>query len=1215
MKIKLLTLLLLVCSMSYAQTRANDATAEICDDLSNDGVELFDFTSLENDILGSLNPSDFTITFYNNMSDASNGVNFFTNPSSTPVSIQNSQYFARVFETATGSFDVVSVFVILYPTPLPTTVQAVTVCSAQNPGSGFLTSRVDIINEINAIASTSPMIEIFLSQQDADNDINPISSNASIPVSPNGTSIFLKQYGDPNFQSDCWVIENITVYPRLCNATSSPLPDLFECLTPGSNTSCFDLSQQDSLILSNSNPVNYSISYHLSQVDADNNLNPIASPYCTSSIDLIFVRFENIDVNTVDTSMTFNVIGVPEPQNYTFPTVEGCDRTGSGIIDYDAFAILTEVQSHSLPSGVASANISYHLSQQDADASINAVGSHAGFTASNTLNTIFVRVEYDPSLCFSVFPVSVSQTNNCLAINPPIDLTDCLDSTTGLSCFDLTLNDSVILAGQSSSSFTVTYHNSLSDAQSNVNAISNTNNYCVSTDQQVYVRLEDNLTGNYGVDFFNLTVAPTLIDNNHNLPDLVECDDDLDGVIDFDLTESSSLLSSSNSVEFYLSLNDAQNQVNPIATPSSYTVAGIASSASIDIFIRELIPSGCDVVYPIELIANANCNSAYRCSDAVALCNQLGQAQPNVFGNIFAEAGNYYPFSQSSGPRNPSWYYIPIETSGSLTLELYQNTSPTFNGQGLDIDFAIYGPFTNPTQNCGSLTANDLIDSSFSLAMPEIATIPNAQAGEFYLLLASNFTQQPGFLKFEIASSSTATVSCDGIQMRSILDVNANGVVDSTDVPFPLGTFGWELNSNGSIMNIATPDGEFEIYDIDPTNSYDLTYDIFSAYNTSYTVAPASYTNQTIPNGSGLTTRDFLISAVNSYEDVAIYIIPNQQPRPGFTYTETIVYGNLGPLPVSVGQVQVDVDPLNTIISVSDPNATVTGNQINLNYSNLLPFEYRTFEVAMQVPVIPTVNLGDILSNDASITPIANDLTPNNNVISSNQVIIGSYDPNDKMESRGPTINLQEFTNDDYFYYTVRFQNTGTASAINVRIEDELDAQLDWESLEMISSSHHYSMQRVEKDVTWRFDNIMLPDSLSNPVGSNGYVYFKIKPQSGWTNGTVIPNTAEIYFDFNPPIITNTFTSTFTVPLSEPQVDQPQFTVFPNPATKQITVSWERSLDNGLMRIYDVSGKVTLSRKLNNQHTTVNIEELSAGMYFIEIEHNGQKHQHKLIKQ
>jgi hypothetical protein len=165
----------------------------------------------------------------------------------------------------------------------------------------------------------------------------------------------------------------------------------------------------------------------------------------------------------------------------------------------------------------------------------------------------------------------------------------------------------------------------------------------------------------------------------------------------------------------------------------------------------------------------------------------------------------------------------------------------------------------------------------------------------------------------------------------------------------------------------------------------------------------------------------------------------------------------------------------------------------------------------------------------------------------------------------------------------------------------------------MIDASHNYVMERMEEQVVWRFDNIMLPDATTDPVGANGHVYFKIKPLA-FSEGTAIPNTAEIYFDFNPAIITNTFTSTFQMPLSNPDVVETLFSLTPNPASNQITVNFNNAIEEASLTLYDLRGRVTLLQKLTQNQLQIDISELKQGVYLAKFVNGDQTYTCKLIK-
>ena len=133
-----------------------------------------------------------------------------------------------------------------------------------------------------------------------------------------------------------------------------------------------------------------------------------------------------------------------------------------------------------------------------------------------------------------------------------------------------------------------------------------------------------------------------------------------------------------------------------------------------------------------------------------------------------------------------------------------------------------------------------------------------------------------------------------------------------------------------------------------------------------------------------------------------------------------------------------------------------------------------------------------------------------------------SFDPNAKSaypEGYGPMHFIEPNTPLEYFIY---FQNTGSDTAFTVVLRDTLDEWLDLPSFQAGASSHSYTYQFNEnRTLKFTFDNIDLPDSTTNEVGSNGFVSFKINPKPTIPLSTVIKNRAGIYFDFNEPIITN----------------------------------------------------------------------------------------------
>lgn len=1201
MKKLLLFSSLLFTSILTAQVTAGPVPDYIiCDDVTNDGIEQFDLRFWDAVALGNQDPVTHTVTYFSSQFDAVNNLNPL--PASSYTNTTNPQLiFIRVDDVSSGNFNLTTSNLIVESLPVVNNLQTFTYCGTVTATGEIQVDLYDV-EPFLANGQNNLLFTYFLSQQEANNNANPLStsfiSQANVP-----TDLFIRVQTSTN----CFEVINLVATLTNCNQTSQVV-DLESCIDSINNNVCFDLNINTVAALGVNSINTHAVSYHATQADADTNSNLIPITYCTSSNQQIFVRVEEIATGIADTTQSFQLKVNTNPDIYSFTPITGCDLDRDGFIEWESSSVLNEIIN--VPNNVFSFSTEYYLTELDAQNQVNPIGFVANFVTAVNTPIVYVRTTFFPTNCSSISPLQLIEDPNCLIIGDPIALEGCLQTPNTVACFDLTQNDAAILDSNNPIDFTITYFSNSSDANTGTNAITNATNYCLGSNAVVFARLEEIATGAFQTVSFDLLIQTNQFQFSV-LNDLVNCDADLDGIVTFDITEVENQLNTTNLLTYYTTPQDAQNGTNAIQMPTVYDVTTAVGFE--EVFILETITDSCDIIYNLNLRSRANCNNAYTCDQAQSLCERLGQPFVNVNDSSNAESGNYYPFSSGLGPRNPTWFYIPIETSGDLTIEVYQNTQPDFMGQDLDIDFVVYGPFMTPTSQCGNLTQADYVDHSFSVQMPEIAQISNAVAGEYYLILTSNFSSTNGFLKVELDASSTATVNCDGIKMQSFLDANLNGAVDASDPSFPLGVFEWEKNNSGNLMQVATPLGSYNIYDVDPSNTYDLAYNVLPAYAANYTVSPATYTGVNVPNNSGVISKNFLVTPVAAYDDVVVYIVPQEQPRPGFTYTETIYYTNLGTSTVPLGQVTFDYDPEVSIVNVSDPNAVITTTSVTLPYSNLNPFTIRSFDVEMQIPVIPTVNLGDVLTNVATISPVVTDITPTNNTNTSTQIIIGSYDPNDKMESRGEFINPSTFTAEDYFYYTIRFENTGTASAINVRIEDTLDPQLDWDSIEMINSSHNYIMERMEDQVVWRFDNIMLPDSTTDPVGANGHVYFKIKPLVS-SEGTVIPNTAEIYFDFNPPIITNTFRSTFSTPLNNSNIEEVVFSLTPNPASSYFTVNFNNLLEEGSLTLYDVRGRVTLSRKLTPDNLQIDISNLDQGVYLAKFTNGNKVYTSKLVK-
>lgn len=141
-----------------------------------------------------------------------------------------------------------------------------------------------------------------------------------------------------------------------------------------------------------------------------------------------------------------------------------------------------------------------------------------------------------------------------------------------------------------------------------------------------------------------------------------------------------------------------------------------------------------------------------------------------------------------------------------------------------------------------------------------------------------------------------------------------------------------------------------------------------------------------------------------------------------------------------------------------------------------------------------------------------------------NPTVVCGYDPNDLTAMPEGYTDEHFVLAGDEVQFRIRFQNTGNAPAEDIRIEDQLDpAVFDLSTFVFEQSSHSVSTHIDGNGLLeFYFDNIMLADSFSNEPASHGYAVFRISLRDDLVPGSIAYNTANIYFDSNPAIITNT---------------------------------------------------------------------------------------------
>jgi hypothetical protein len=231
------------------------------------------------------------------------------------------------------------------------------------------------------------------------------------------------------------------------------------------------------------------------------------------------------------------------------------------------------------------------------------------------------------------------------------------------------------------------------------------------------------------------------------------------------------------------------------------------------------------------------------------------------------------------------------------------------------------------------------------------------------------------------------------------------------------------------------------------------------------------------------------------------------------------------------------------------------------------------------------------------------------------QPLRAAYDPNDKA-GQPLGYGIDHFIPKNIpINYKVRFQNTGNDTAFNVVIIDTLSIHVNPTSLQMQTSSHPYTWRLSSTGIlTVTFSDIKLVDSLTNEPLSHGFFTYTIDQNTNLPVGTIINNQAAIYFDYNPPIFTNTTLHTigenyYRTQVSVDHIHDEKYTidVSPNPFHFQTALTVRGATFETLhLEILDVTGRIIRHQSIENENTLLlHRQDLLQGVYFYRLKGNG----------
>ncbi len=317
----------------------------------------------------------------------------------------------------------------------------------------------------------------------------------------------------------------------------------------------------------------------------------------------------------------------------------------------------------------------------------------------------------------------------------------------------------------------------------------------------------------------------------------------------------------------------------------------------------------------------------------------------------------------------------------------------------------------------------------------------------------------------------------------------------------------------------------------------------------------------------------------------------------------TITWCNDGTAAAPDAYAEVTLDSFFQFVSASLPVSSVNGNTLRFDLGTLAPGQCGNLELYVKVSCDATLGQihcltthifpDDLCLPELDTTAIYQECAPN----------VSSFDPNDKTAFVNGREESEEYLEGSSLEFLIRFQNTGTDTAFRVVVQDRLSSLFDAATFQPLSASHPYRWElhpdpaTGEHIVRFIFDNIFLPDSNINEAASHGFVKFAVQPKAIALQQGPIQNFADIFFDYNPPVRTNTVSLKYVEPtISTIQPAVPPVKIAPQPFHDYALITFDYQGDC-LFQLFDLHGRLLREDRVIDGRYRVQREQLPSGMY------------------
>ncbi|WP_225036949.1 PKD domain-containing protein, partial [Winogradskyella sp. SM1960] len=517
-------------------------------------------------LASATNASNLVVTYHNSQADADTDAASIAD-SGNYTGTDGETIYVRIEYLNTGCYEVFPFTLNVAGQPTINPVSDLELCDdTSNDDSATFDLSSQTLGILGSQPSTDFTVTYHLSFAEADSGDGALPSDFTNTENPQPIFVRVESSGD----SDCYNASATALFNLVVNDRAlATTPDNMEVCDDVSNDgfATFDLSSQEGAILNGQDSTIYNVSFHISQDDADDNADALATNYtnATANLETIYVRVEDPAYPSCYSTTSFDLIVNALPDVVAVTPLQVCDDDTDGFVGFP----LSDKEAELL-NGQTDVAVSYHESLVGAETdTVEIFDGYMNTTVTN--QTIYVRLENTITNCYNVNSLILEVLENPIA-NTTTPLEVCDDNTDGIAEFDLSVKDAEIIGSQTG--MIVNYYDSQADAEAGGSPLPTNYTNTQAGAQEIIARIENATTGCYATTPLQLIVnpKPLVLDvTNYEL-----CDENTPGDEEetFDLsTKTAEILGAqvNVTVSYYANAADANTGTNPILGSYSNT--------------------------------------------------------------------------------------------------------------------------------------------------------------------------------------------------------------------------------------------------------------------------------------------------------------------------------------------------------------------------------------------------------------------------------------------------------------------------------------------------------------------------------------------------------------------------------------------------------------------------------------------------------------------